>query len=60
METPEFQAVCTDGVVFLGVDVKDQRELAQAFVDGVGATYPSMFDLRGEVALGFRGFPANG
>lgn len=63
VETPEFQAVYTDvaedGVQFLGVDVKDQRNLAQAFVDGVGATYPSIFDPRGEVALAFRGFPAN-
>ncbi len=63
VETPEFQAVYTDvadaGVQFLGVDVKDQRNLAQAFVDRVGATYPSMFDPRGEIALAFRGFPAN-
>jgi thiol-disulfide isomerase/thioredoxin len=63
VETPEFQAVYTDvadsGVQFLGVAVKDQRNLAQAFVDRVGATYPSMFDQRGEVALAFRGFPAN-
>ena len=40
-------------------DVKDQRQLAIAFVDSVGATYPSLFDPRGEVALAFRGFPAN-
>jgi thiol-disulfide isomerase/thioredoxin len=63
IETPEFQAVHTDvadsGIAFLGVDVKDQRQLAQAFVDEVGATYPSLFDPRGEVALAFRGFPAN-
>jgi hypothetical protein len=25
----------------------------------VGAKYPSMFDPRGEVAMAFRGFPAN-
>ena len=63
VETPEFQAVYTDvtdsGVQSLGVDVKDQRNLAQAFVNQVGATYPSIFDPRGEVALAFRGFPAN-
>lgn len=63
VETPEFQAVYADvagqGVRFLGVDVKDQRQLAQAFVDSVGAEYPSLFDPRGEVALAFRGFPAN-
>ena len=63
VETPEFQAVYADvadqGVQFLGIDVKDQRQLAIAFVDSVDATYPSLFDPRGEVALAFRGFPAN-
>ena len=63
VETPEFQAVYADvadlGVQFLGVDVKDDRQLAQAFVESVGAEYPSLFDPRGEVALAFRGFPAN-
>ena len=63
IETPEFQAVYADvsgsGVKFLGVDVKDNRQMAQAFVDSVGVEYPSLFDPRGEVAMAFRGFPAN-
>ena len=63
IETPEFQAVYADvadsGVQFIGVDVKDNRQLAQAFVDSVGVEYPSLFDPRGEVAMAFRGFPAN-
>ena len=63
VETPEFQALYTDvadkGVQFLGVDVKDQRQMATAFFDNVGVTYPSLFDPRGEVAMAFRGFPAN-
>lgn len=63
VETPDLQAVYAevgdDGVRFLGVDVKDQRELAAAFLSEVGAEYPSLFDPRGEVALAFRGFPAN-
>ena len=63
LETPELQAVYSDladsGVQFLGVDVKDERQLAAAFVGREGATYPSLFDPRGEVALAFRGFPAN-
>ena len=63
VETPEFQAVYAEvadaGVQFLGIDVKDERQLAIAFVDKVGATYPSVFDPRGEVAMAFRGFPAN-
>ena len=63
VETPEFQAVHADvadrGVQFLGIDVKDERQLAVAFVERLGVDYPSVFDPRGEVALAFRGFPAN-
>ncbi|WP_409332007.1 TlpA family protein disulfide reductase [Trujillonella humicola] len=63
VETPDFQAVHAEvadrGVQFLGVDVKDQRQLAQAFLDDLDVEYPSLFDPRGEVALAFRGFPAN-
>lgn len=63
IETPAFQAVYADvadgGVQFLGVDVKDQRELGASFLSEVGVEYPSLFDPRGEVALAFRGFPAN-
>jgi thiol-disulfide isomerase/thioredoxin len=63
VETPEFQAVHADvadrGVQFLGIDVKDQRQLAVAFVEQLGVAYPSVFDPRGEVGMAFRGFPAN-
>ncbi len=63
VETPEFQevydSVATDGVTFLGVNVKDDRQLAEAFLADKGITYPSLFDPRGEVALAFRNFPAN-
>ncbi len=63
VETPEFQAVHAEvadrGVQFLGIDVKDQRQLAIAFVEELGVGYPSVFDPRGEVGLAFRGFPAN-
>ena len=62
-ETPDFQAayagVRDRGVRFLGIDVKDQAQLAIAFSEDVGVEYPSLFDPRGEVALAFRGFPAN-
>jgi peroxiredoxin len=63
VESPEFQQVYSQlqdqGVQFLGVDVKDQRQLAQAFTDSSGVQYPSLFDPAGEVAVAFRGFPAN-
>ncbi len=63
VETPEFQAVHAEvadrGVQFLGIDVKDQRQPAVAFVEKLVVAYPSVFDPRGEVAMAFRGFPAN-
>lgn len=62
VETPEFQAVYADvadqGVQFLGIDIKDRRQLTIALVGSVNATYPSLFDPRGEVALAFRDCPA--
>lgn len=63
VETPDLQAVYAEvqdqGVQFLGVDLKDDRQLASAFMDQAGAEYPSLFDPRGQVAMAFRGFPAN-
>ena len=63
VETPEFQQVYSEdggrGVEFLGVNVKDDRQLANAFVTSKGITYPSLYDPRGEVALAFRDYPAN-
>jgi len=63
VETPEFQEVydevSDEGVSFLGINVKDDRQLAQAFFTDNGVTYESVFDPRGEVALAFREYPAN-
>jgi thiol-disulfide isomerase/thioredoxin len=63
VETPEFQQVYASdrarGVEFVGVNVKDDRQLAQAFLTSKGITFPSLFDPRGEVALAFRDYPAN-
>ena len=63
VETPEFQQVYTEvagsGVQFLGLNVKDQQQFAQAFVDSKGITFPSLFDPKGEVALAFRDYPAS-
>lgn len=63
VETPEFQRVFADfrqfDVRFIGVDVEDTRQSAQAFADQLGAEYPSVFDPRGDVAMAFRGFPAD-
>ncbi len=63
LEAPELRAVHeatrASGVEFLGVDVKDQRDLAIAFEDRFGIAYPSIFDPRGEVALRFQNTPVN-
>ena len=63
VETPQFQEVYTEvadsGVQFLGLNVKDQEQFAEAFVDSKGITFPSLFDPKGEVALAFRDYPAN-
>ncbi|KGH48373.1 redoxin [Modestobacter caceresii] len=62
VESPEFQEVYTDvrddGVQFLGLNVKDTEQLANAFLESKGITFPSLFDPRGEVALAFRDYPA--
>jgi thiol-disulfide isomerase/thioredoxin len=64
VETPEFSEVAADladdGVQFLGIDVKETDEqFALAFVERFGISFPSLYDPRGEVALAFRGYPAN-
>jgi peroxiredoxin len=63
VETPEFQQVYSEvqshGVQFLGINVKDDKQLADAFLESKGITFPSLYDPRGEVALAFRDYPAN-
>jgi thiol-disulfide isomerase/thioredoxin len=63
VETPEFQEVYTEvadqGVQFLGLNVKDQEQLATAFLDSKGITFPSLYDPQGRVALAFRDYPAS-
>jgi thiol-disulfide isomerase/thioredoxin len=63
VETPEFQQVYGevqgDGVQFLGVNVKDDQQLADAFLQSKQIAFPSLYDPRGEVALAFRDYPAN-
>jgi len=64
VETPQFSEVAKDyltaGVQFLGVDVKEtDKQFALAFIDRFHIGFPSLYDPRGEVALAFRGYPAN-
>ena len=62
-EAPELQQVYeatrAGGVEFLGVNVKDQRPLALAFVANKGLEFPSLFDTGGSVALQLRQTPPN-
>lgn len=62
-EAPELMAVYNAskaaGVRFVGINVKDDRQLAAAFDRTKGVTYPSLFDPDGRVALDFRNYPPN-
>lgn len=52
-----YEATHELGVEFLGVNVRDGRDAATAFVDAFGHAWPSLFDPGGEVALDFRDVP---
>ena len=43
------------GVEFVGIDIKDDRVAAQAFVRNKAVRYPSLFDQSGLLLLKFRG-----
>jgi peroxiredoxin len=43
------------GVTFLGIDIKDDRTAAKAFVRSKHVPYPSLFDQSGLLLLKFRG-----
>lgn len=59
-EAPDLESLnqqfLPDGVVFIGVNVRDQAATAGAFSDTFGITYPSILDAgAGEVQLAFAG-----
>ena len=62
-EAPELMAVYNatkaSGVRFLGINVKDEKQLARAFDRTKRVTYPSIFDPQGRIALQFRNYPPN-
>jgi thiol-disulfide isomerase/thioredoxin len=51
-----YQATKAKGVTFLGIDIRDDRDKARAFVRG-RTSYPSVFDPAGRLALGFTDVP---
>lgn len=54
-----YESAKGSGVQFVGVDVKDGKDNAQAFIRSFKITYPSLFDQAGQVALAFRDVPPN-
>ncbi|WP_433212821.1 TlpA family protein disulfide reductase [Dactylosporangium sp. CS-047395] len=56
-EAPELEKVLaatkTDGVTFIGVNVRDQRGKAEAYLADVKPTYGSIFDPSAALALNF-------
>jgi thiol-disulfide isomerase/thioredoxin len=51
-----YQATKSSGVVFLGINIRDEKDKAVAFHSG-RVTYPSIFDPAGKIALGFSDVP---
>jgi thiol-disulfide isomerase/thioredoxin len=62
-EAPTMQKIAEEskasGVQFVGVDIKDGKDNAQAFLRTYKITYPSLYDQAGQVALAFRDIPPN-
>lgn len=62
-EAPTLQKVADEtkasGVQFVGVDIKDGRDNAEAFQRTFKITYPSLYDQAGQIALSFRDIPPN-
>ncbi len=53
-----YRSIKDKGVVFLGVNVRDQRDSASRFLVAHDVTYPTVFDPPGRLALGFAVPPA--
>jgi thiol-disulfide isomerase/thioredoxin len=57
-EAPEldatYAATKADGVAFLGISVRDERDKALAYLAAIKAPYGSLFDPSGETALNFK------
>ncbi|MEV0649211.1 TlpA disulfide reductase family protein [Phytomonospora sp. NPDC050363] len=51
------EATAALDVVFVGIDIRDERSKAQAFEQGLGVGYPSFFDPSGRLSLQFTDVP---
>ncbi|MGH3646769.1 MAG: TlpA family protein disulfide reductase, partial [Micromonosporaceae bacterium] len=58
LEAPELEQVYgktkADGVVFVGVNIRDEKDKALAYEESFSVSYPSLFDPAGRIALKFR------
>jgi thiol-disulfide isomerase/thioredoxin len=52
-----YRATKDQGVRFVGVNIRDERDKAKAFVEG-RESYPSIFDPAGKLSIGFSEFGA--
>lgn len=52
-----YEATHADGVAFLGINIRDEREKATAFEKAHKVPYPSLFDPASRAALTFRDVP---
>jgi peroxiredoxin len=51
-----YQATKASGVVFVGINIRDEKDKAIAFHEG-RATYPSLYDPAGKISLAFSDVP---
>jgi thiol-disulfide isomerase/thioredoxin len=51
-----YKATKDAGVVFLGINIRDEKDKAIAFHDG-RSSYPSLFDPAGKISLAFSDVP---
>ena len=63
LEAPELRKVADEyadqGVQFVGINIRDEKDKARAFEESFGIEYPSVFDPAGRIALKFRDVPPN-
>jgi peroxiredoxin len=63
VEVPDVQRVYAAyrnrGLTVIGVDVKDNRQFATAFIKNHGITYPDVWDPDSRIALQLRNYPIN-
>jgi thiol-disulfide isomerase/thioredoxin len=64
VESPQldllYRAVKSKGVEFIGVDTKDAKSNAKAFLHDFDISYPNVYDEQGEIAVRLGDLPARG